>query len=222
MFGGGLDRAGARRRPHRLPADAGRQPVRLERQPRHRPRLARPHRGADRPGRHAGRGRPAAVAHGRGGDPARGHPAGRRRLPADGARQRAGRRRAGRHRRCGGVPRRRRRGAGRGPAVHPRGRGGRDRGRRRRHPAAGPRPGGGPDRVRLRAHRHDDRALRHAHVVAGRRAQHADREPRPARRRDVPQGRGRRRQHPRHPAGRPRAEAPPPTQPGAGRGRDAG
>ena len=60
MFGGALDRAGARRRPHRLPADAGRQPVRVQRQPGHRPRLARPHRGADRPGRHAGRGRPPA------------------------------------------------------------------------------------------------------------------------------------------------------------------
>ena len=39
-------RPGARRRPHRLPAHARRQPVRVERQPRHRARLARPPRGA--------------------------------------------------------------------------------------------------------------------------------------------------------------------------------
>ena len=52
-------RPGARRRPHRLPADARRQPVRVERQPGHRARLARPPRGAARPRRHAGRRRPA-------------------------------------------------------------------------------------------------------------------------------------------------------------------
>ena len=133
---------------------------------------------------------------------------GRRRLPADGARQRAGAPtglvdtgRGGR------VPGGRRRGAGRGRALHPRGRGRRDRRRRRDHPPPRPRPGGGPDGLRLRPHRHHHRAVRHAHVVAGRRAQRAHRQPRPARRRHVHRGGGRRRQHPGHTPRRPGRQA---------------
>ena len=52
MFGGVADDPGARPRPHRLPADARRQPVRVERQPMHRARLARPARGDPRARRH--------------------------------------------------------------------------------------------------------------------------------------------------------------------------
>ena len=48
MFGGGAHRPGARHRPHRPPAAPRRQPARVQRQPGHRPRLARPDRGADR------------------------------------------------------------------------------------------------------------------------------------------------------------------------------
>ena len=91
-------RPGARPRPHRLPADARRQPVRLQRQPGHRARLARPDRGADQPaaGRWswstpAGRARPRRR-------PAPRHPARHRRPPADGDGPRPRRRRARRRR----------------------------------------------------------------------------------------------------------------------------
>ena len=62
-----LDRARARRRPHRLLADARRQPLRVERQPGDGTRLAGAHRGAAGPRRQARRRRPAAQPHGRGG-----------------------------------------------------------------------------------------------------------------------------------------------------------
>ena len=71
------------------------------------------------------------------------------------------------------------------------------RARRRRRSAAS--PASSPPRraaVRLRAHRHHHRRVRHPHVVAGRRAQRAHRQPRPARRRHVHQGGRRRQQHP--------------------------
>ena len=67
MFGGGLIVPGSRHRPHRLPVDARRQPVRLERQPGDGAGLAGAHRGAARPRRQARRRRPAAQPHGRGG-----------------------------------------------------------------------------------------------------------------------------------------------------------
>ena len=65
MFGTMHQLPGARHRPHRLPAHARRQPVRVQRQPGHRARLARPARGdrrARRPGR---RRRPEAHQDGR-------------------------------------------------------------------------------------------------------------------------------------------------------------
>ena len=49
MFGGALDRAGARPRPHRLPRDPGREPVRVERQPHDRARLPGPPRARSAP-----------------------------------------------------------------------------------------------------------------------------------------------------------------------------
>ena len=64
-----------------------------------------------------------------------------------------------------------------------------DRDRRRRHRAHGPRARRGADRGGLRAHRHDDAALRHHGELARRRAQRADRQPRPPRRRDVHEAR---------------------------------
>ena len=73
---------GARRRPHRLPAHARRQPVRVERQPGHRARLAGPHRGDASPRRPARRRRPASQPHRRGGRRAPLHPARHRRVPA--------------------------------------------------------------------------------------------------------------------------------------------
>ena len=47
----------------------------------------------------------------------------------------------------------------------------------------------------LRAHRHDDADVRHGRELAGRRAQRAHRQPRPAGRRDVPEGRHRAARH---------------------------
>ena len=63
MFGGGLIVPGARHRPHRLPADARRQPVRVERQPGDGAGLAGSHRGAACSRRQARRRRPAAQPH---------------------------------------------------------------------------------------------------------------------------------------------------------------
>ena len=61
LFGNPNADSGARPRSHRLPADAGRQPLRVERQPVHRARLPGPARGDPR----------ARAASGRGGDPRR-------------------------------------------------------------------------------------------------------------------------------------------------------
>ena len=78
------------------------------------------------------------------------------------------------------VPRRCRRVRRRDRAVHA-GAGGRgDRTRRGHHPPDRSRDRSGADRRRLRAHRHDDDRVRHDGVVAGRRRQHPDRQPRPA------------------------------------------
>ncbi len=85
--------------------------------------------------------------------------------------------------------------------------------RRRPDPPAGPRARRRAHRVRLRPHRHHHRRVRHAHVVARRRAQRAHRQPRPARRRHVHQGGGRRQQHPRQAPLRPRGAPPPPHEP---------
>ena len=77
-------RAGARRRPHRPPPHARRQPLRVQRQPGHRARLAGPPRAPRRARRHARGGRPSPVPHGRGGHGVGADPSGRRRLPAHG------------------------------------------------------------------------------------------------------------------------------------------
>ena len=80
MFGTGT-RAGARHRPHRPPADAGRQPAGLQRQPDDRARHARPAARDPRPRRQDRRHRPAAHPHRRGGRRAPLHPP-RHRRPA--------------------------------------------------------------------------------------------------------------------------------------------
>ena len=162
MFGGGAHRPGARPRPHRLPADARRQPVRVQRQPRP-PRPTGPGRieALRRAGRHgwssSTRGAPAPprrptqhVA-----DPAR-----HRRLPAHGAWSTCCSPRARRPRRGwpSYVDRRRRGRCALAAAVHARGRG-------RRRPASTPTTIRGlarelaaaPTAVRLRAHRHAPR-----------------------------------------------------------------
>ena len=79
MFGGVADDPGARRRPHRLPADARRQPARVERQPADRARHARAAARDPRARRQGRRGRPAAHAHRRGRRRAPLHPARHRR-----------------------------------------------------------------------------------------------------------------------------------------------
>ena len=78
-----------------------------------------------------------------------------------------------------------------GAAVHARGGRAAHTGiARRRHPAHGARAGGRRVRRRLRPHRDDDAGLRHARLVAGRRAQRPHRQPRPPGRRDVHARRG--------------------------------
>ena len=77
-----VDRAGSRHRPHRLPARARRQPVRIERQPGDRPRLARAHRGVAGTWRAARRRRPPAQPYGRGGRRMDRDPPGHRPVPA--------------------------------------------------------------------------------------------------------------------------------------------
>ncbi len=181
--------AGARPRPHRLAADARCQPVGIERQPLHRPRLPRPgegHPGARRQGR---RRRPPAHPHRRRGRRARGHPAGHRRPPAAGHGQR-GAGRGARRRRCRRRPQRRPgRPARRGRRLHPRG--GRPGHRRpcRRHPPPGPRDGRGAHRRRLRPHRHPHGGVRDAGGLGRRRPQPGHRQPRLARWRHVAAGR---------------------------------
>ena len=58
------------------------------------------------------------------------------------------------------------------------------------HPHARPRPRRRPDRGRVRPDRHVHPGVRHARLVARRRGEPAVRQPRPARRRDVPEGCG--------------------------------
>ena len=89
MFGSGLERPGARRRPHRLPADPRRQPARVQRQPDDRARHARPAARDPRARRQGRRRRPAAHADRRGGRRAPLHPARHRRAAAVRARARA-------------------------------------------------------------------------------------------------------------------------------------
>ena len=207
MFGGGLNVPGARRRPHRPPAHARRQPVRVERQPGHRARLARPARARSSSGA-AGSwsSTPAAAAPPRMADewvPVR---PGHRRLPADGDGAGAARARTSSTSATSATsstgPRRGRRGAAR--PFTPEAVADVDRRRRRRHPAARP-----------RARRRADAPCVYGRIgtttaefgtltsLAGRRAQRPHRQPRPARRRHVHQGGGRRVEHPRHAALRP-------------------
>ena len=223
MFGGGADRPGARPRPHRLPADARRQPVRVERQPGDRARLARAARGAPGPGRQARRRRPAPHPHRRGGRRARRHPPRHRRLPArrDGPRARSPRA-SSTSAPCADL--RRPASTSSAPAlaaVHPRGGRRRHRHRRRRRSAGS--PASWPPRRRpcvygrIGTTTAEFGTRRH---LARRRAQRLHRQPRPARRRDVHHGRRPAGQHPRHAARRPRRALRPPPQPGARPARD--
>ena len=196
MFGTPLTRAGARHRPRRLPADARREPDGLERQPVHRAGLPRPRatRCASAAAsswwsiRAAARRPRSPIAHVaiRPGTDALLLAGMVNTLFAEGL-VRLGRlaewtdgvaaveqraralhtraRRAGLRRRAGAGPRARARARGRAP------------------------------RRGLRAHRHHHHGLRHARLLAGRRAQRADRQPRPRGRRDVPEGAGLRGQH---------------------------
>ena len=188
MFGTGLDRRRARPRPHRPPADARRQPDGLQRQPHDGARRARAPARDPRARREGRRRRPAPHAHRRGG----------RRAPTSSAPGTdalllfalvhvlfdEGLVRPGAAR---GARRRARRGARARGAVHARGR---RRGVRRSTADDDP-----PHRARAR--RRADaaavygrigtttQALRHHRELARRRAQRADRQPRPPGRRDV-------------------------------------
>ncbi len=179
-------RAGTGHRPDRLPDHPRRRPVHVQRQPLDGARRTRPAQGAACPGRAVRGGGPAAQPDRAGGRPVRADPSRYRRVPAarHGARAvRPGPGAAGPARR----PRDRGRGGpGAGRAVPPGGGGAALRGRRDDHPRADrparrrtPRGGLWPDRY------HHGRA-RHGHELAGRRAQRADRQPRPAGRSDVP------------------------------------
>ena len=187
MFGGGAQRPGPRRRPHRPPADPRRQPAGLQRLAADRARHARPDPRDPRARRQGRRHRPAPQPHRQRGLRAPLHPPRHRRPPAVRDRQRADRRgprRPGRARRA----RERRRAA------------------RRRSPSRSPprpsRPvcGIDADEIRRMARelaaaeraavyapdRDHDAALRHAGELARRRPQLPDRQPRPRGRGDVP------------------------------------
>ena len=175
-----------RRRPHRLPADARRQPARLERQPddraRHAPGGSRrirerggkvvvvdPRRTRDRRGRRRARchpprhRRPAAARDGRTCSSTRGWRRPRPRSASSSTGCEAVERRS----RATSRPRRSRRSTGI------------DAGR---DPRASPRElAGAPTRRGLRPHRHLHAGVRHARELARRRAQHPHRQPRPRR-----------------------------------------
>ena len=211
MFGGGLIVPGPRRRPHRLPADARRQPVRVERQPGDGARLARADRGAAGPWRQARRRRPAAQPH-------------RRRRPTSGSPSPGHRRRSCSPRwsdvllddglvdlgdvaplRRRASTARRRRSSPFGPDEVAE----RHRHRRGDDPPARPRAGRRTDGRRLRTHRHDHRRVRHGRQLARRRAQRLHRQPRPTRRGDVHHARVAGVEHPRRARGRARRAARP-------------
>ena len=193
MFGTMLSRPGARRRPHRPPADARRQPAGVERQPAHRARHARPParasasaaarswwstRAARAPPRRPTSTTSSARAPTRCCSP---------RWPARSSRR--GSRDPGRSpSTCNGLDEVRElvrelhaRGGGAAPAGSPAG-----EIRRMARELAARRA-----RRRVRAHRHLHAGVRHARQLAGRRAQRAHRQPRPRGRRDVPAGRRR-------------------------------
>ena len=197
---------GPRRRPHRLPADAGRQPARLERQPDDRARHARPPARHPRARRQGRRDRPAPQPHRRARRRAPLHPPGHRRAPA--VRDRST---------CSSTR------ASRTSATSPSTSTGSsevqelareftpeaasqacgiDAGR---DPPHGARAGRRRARRGLRADRHLHAGVRHARELAGRRAERRDRQPRPAGRRDVHEGRRRLLQHARHARARARA-----------------
>ena len=83
------------------------------------------------------------------------------------------------------------------------------RDRRGRDPPHGARARGGRVGRGVRPDRHDDAGVRHARLVARRRAQRADGQPRPAGRRDVPARRGGSAQQRRRAGARPRRHARP-------------
>ncbi len=170
---------GARPRPHRLPADARRQPLRVAGQPARRARRARPPRrhprsrrprGADRSAAHRYRGARRRVA---------AHPPRHRRAAAAGDGPRPLRRGSDRPRRARRHRHRRRRRARAGERIPARGGGGGVCDSRRDHAPAGARAGRRADCRRLRAHRHLHAGVRHARVMAGRSAEHPQRQSRP-------------------------------------------
>ena len=204
LFGNARRHPGARPRPHRLPADARRQPVRVQRQPVHRARLPRSARGDP------GARRAVVVVDPRrtrtADEPTSTWPSARAPTPiccspcstcsfaerpastsgdspiTSSASTSVARRWSRRSR-----PRRSRRSAGIDA----------DTIRRIARELAGRADGRG-----LRPHRHPHRRVRHARLVGGRRPQRAHRQPRPARRRDVPAGRARQRRPRGGPGGR--------------------
>ena len=189
----------------------GANPLALQRQPADRARHARPP--ARDPGaRRQGRGdRPAAHAHRRGGRRAPLHPPGHRRAAAvrDGARARrrgAGAARPARRARATGSTRCRRSRPTSRPSAWPTrcGIAAEEIRRLARELAAAPRAAVYGRIGTTHA------GVRHARELAGRRAQRADRQPRPRGRRDVPARRGRRAQHAaaRRGSGRGRAARP--------------
>ena len=189
MFGDGADDAGPRRRPHRLPADARREPARVERQPDDRARHARA--GCARSARAAARSSSSTRAARR--------PPRRPTSTSSSARaptryflfalvhvlvRRGPRATSARLRRPRDRPRRGRarsrraftpeaRGAGRAASTP-------TTIRRIARELAAARA-----RRRLRPHRHLHAGVRHARALARRRAQRAHRQPRPRGRRDV-------------------------------------
>ena len=212
MFGA-ADRPGPGPRPHRLPPDPRRQPVRVERQPHDGARTS-----PDACARLRARGGRLVVV-----DPRRSKTAEEADehlfiRPGTDAHFLFASRAHDRRRRTGPArPRgRSRRGARSGLAARPRLRA---RGRRpcaastRRRSGASPAISRTRARRGLRAHRHVHPGVRHARVVARRRREHPRRQPRPRGRRDVHAARDRWREHRWHDRSRSRRALRSPAEP---------
>ncbi len=220
MFGDGADGPGARPRPHRLPADARRQPVRVQRQPVHRARLPGRLEAIRARGGTARRGRPPPQPDRRGGRRAPGDPARHRRVPAVGAWSTCWSPTASstRARRASTSPASTSVAGALAAPFTPEAAADRHRARRRRRSGALARElAAAPTRrASTAASARTTARVRHPRVVAGRRPQRAHRQPRPPGRRHVPPARGRRRQHPGRAPRRARRPPRPAPQPGPG------
>ena len=196
--------ARARRRPHAVPAHAGRQSPGFERQPHDRPRHREAARGAPRARRPARGGRSTANRHRGARRPAPRDSAGNRRAPARGPPAHArgrGQAAAGTPARVHGRPRRGGRGseglrAGDGGRTHRRGSG--------CHPRPGPRLRPVPGRRGLRPGRRLHPGVRRPLRLAHQRAERGHRQPRPG---------GRRHVHPARRGHRGPGQPPRPTRP---------